>query len=69
MLMPTFRGPDDIPVKGIVVCVILLVGVGLVLTAAFSPDLPPDQRGWAAIIGLAIIVLLLGGSTKFDMPF
>jgi len=60
----SLRGPQDIPLKEIIVCVILLVGIGLVIYGATSPDLTPEVRIYSIFGGALLIVFLLGGSAK-----
>ncbi|MFW9888153.1 MAG: hypothetical protein ACFFER_08225 [Candidatus Thorarchaeota archaeon] len=62
----SFRGPSDIPFKEVVICIILLVGLGLIISAATNPNLTPEMRGWSLIGGALLIIFLLGGSAKLS---
>jgi len=62
----SFKGPSDIPLKEIVVCIVLLVGIGLIISAATNPTMAPELRAWSFMGGALLIVLLLGGSAKLS---
>ena len=62
----SFQGPKDIPLKECVICIVLLVGIALIVSAGTNPDLTPELRAWSLIGGAVLIVFLLGGSTKLS---